>query len=125
MLLDLTLIALCRTAQWHYQGAVHFSVAMYLSFFFSLTTSLMSAPLSAVKVFCLRKERRKSLKISAGRRAEECKGGRRRGGNMYGVGKILPALRVFEFAESDSGLFIVELYIMHPVSSSSLLKTSN
>lgn len=33
MLLDLTLIALCRTAPWHYQGAVHFLVAVYLSLF--------------------------------------------------------------------------------------------
>lgn len=49
MLLDLTLIALCATALWHYLRAVHFLVVMNLSLF-SLTMSFLSAPLSAVKV---------------------------------------------------------------------------
>lgn len=53
-----------------------------------------------------------------------------RGGNMYRVGKILQldgrnanTESNLSFTESDSGLFIVEVCVMHPVSSSSLLNT--
>ena len=48
-------------------------------------------------------------------------------GNMYGVGKILRLdcrnanIESLSFPESDSGLFILEVYNMHPASSSSLL----
>lgn len=51
----------------------------------------MSAPLSAVKVEPEEKKGEKAgkyLSLGAGRGAEECQGGWRRGTIMYGVGKI-------------------------------------
>lgn len=93
----------------------------------------MAAPLSAVKVGAWGKKGEKAgkdLSLGAGRGAEECRGGQRRGGNMYGVGKILEQdgrnaniNSGLSFPGSESGVFLVEVYSMHPVSSRSCLKS--
>lgn len=92
----------------------------------------MSAPLSAVKVWAWGKKGEKAgkdLSLGAGTGEDECREGWRRGGDMYGVGKILQLdgrnanIESNLSAKSDSGVLIVEVYIMPPVSSSSLLKT--
>lgn len=92
MLLDLTLIALCSTALWHYRGGVHFLVAMYLSLF-SFDYKFYVSSVVSCQGLSLGKEKGekagKDLSLAVGRGAEECQAGRRRGGNMYGVGKIL------------------------------------
>lgn len=91
-LLDLTLIALCTTTTpWHYQGALHFLVAVYLSLFSSDYKFYVSSIVSCQEL-SPGKEGRKCWKrsfIRCGGSAGERQGGRRRGGNMYGVGKTL------------------------------------
>lgn len=119
----------CFVQHWR---AVHFLVAMYLSLFSFDCKFYVSSIVSCLRL-SLGKERRKGWKtscISFWQGAEECYEGQRRGGNMYGVGKILQLHgrnanieSSLGFPESDSGLFILEVYIMHPLSSSSLHKT--
>ena len=90
-LLDLTLIALCTTTTpWHYQGALHFLVAVYLSLFSSDYKFYVSSIVSCQDL-SPGKEGRKCWKRSFIRWwwGGGQQGGRRRGGNMYGVGKTL------------------------------------
>lgn len=63
MLLDLTLIALCRIAPWHYQGAVRFLVTMYLSLF-SFDYKFYVSSIVSCQRLSLGKERRKGWKRS-------------------------------------------------------------
>ena len=110
-------------------GSSDFLVAVYLSLF-SFDYKFYVSSIVSCQGLSPGKERRKCWKRSFIRcwqgGAEERQGG----GNMYGVGKILQLHgrnanieSSLSFQESESGLFIVEVYIMHPVSSSFLLKT--